>query len=480
MKSTARPFILTAVLLAGLPLAGTLQAAAAEKADDPDWYAKKATWVETLEAAREAFAEHIKRPDVTRPLTDFGRGDFTVTAWVRTRKGGTILAKAPAEGNWAREGKTLFIRDGRLTYDIGWVGTLGGKTNVADGKWHHVALVKDGKTLRLVVDGEVDKEGSLDGGPDVAEHVLKLGHTADNFPRGQAGLAGDLDQVCLFARALSPKDVRAAAETDNPAGIDGLAACWTFEDGLADTSGKGHDAFAKGSATPVKGKVGKAIHLDGRSAAVVSAEAGFARVWPLLARDFPNVESLFDGQSLTGWYRRNRAGHASGAAWEAAGHAIVGVQELPGSIGMLISRKAFGDADLRFQVRSDWPVDAGVHLRMNQFGGGYEVTLHARNDGDVGGVVCGGFFDHVHTKATQWKDAWKKDDWNDVRITIEGQPPVIRTFLGGKPMATFEAKGLDLDDPPPAEGPIALKITGPESSFNHRVYFRHLRVQPMR
>ena len=476
MKRCFEASLALAVLLT--TLAAT--AAAAAKDEDPPWYAKKATWVETLEAARAAFAEAMKQPGAAKPLPDFGKDDFTVTAWVRTEKGGTILAKAPAEGNWAPQGKTFFVSGGRLACDIGWVGTLTGKTNVADGQWHHAALVKKGKTLRLLVDGKVDKEGSLGGGPDVPVHVLKIGFTSANFPRPQAGLVGSLDQVCLFARALSPEEVRAAAETFDPKQAKGLAACWTFDDGPADSSAAGHDGFAQGAVAAVDGKVGRAIRLDGRAHVVVSAEAGFAQVWSLLKRDFPDVEPLFDGHSLAGWQRRNRAGHASGAAWEVAGGAITGVQELPGGIGMLVTREALQDADLRLQVRTDWPLDAGVHLRMGGFEGGWEVTLHCRDDGDVAGVACGGFFDRVHKEAKGWKDVWEKDDWNDLRVTIRGNPPVIETYLNGKAMTTFKAEGVELDEPPPERGPIALKISGPEACFNHRIHVRHVRVRRLK
>ncbi|MFO8014404.1 MAG: family 16 glycoside hydrolase [Phycisphaerae bacterium] len=478
MRRRLRPFIAAVAMLLSLAAAAPARAAAPED-EDPAWYAKKATWVETLEAARDAFAEAMTQPGARPPLPDFGEDDFTVTAWVRTRKGGTILAKAPAEGKWAPQGKTLFVRGGRLAYDVGWVGNLTGKTNLADGEWHHAALVKDGETLRLLVDGEVDKEGSLDAGPDVPEHVLKIGTTSANFP-APSGLAGSLDHVCLFGRALSPEEVRAAAKAFDPTAMKGLAACWTFDDGHADSSAAGHDGFVRGEVAWPEGKVGRAIRLDGAAHVVVSAEAGFAHVWPLLKRDFPDVDPLFDGDSLAGWHKRNRAGHASGAAWEVTGGAITGVQELPGGIGMLVTREAYEDADLRLQVRCDAPLEAGIHLRMGGFAGGWEVTLHCRDGGDVAGVACGGFFDRVHKRGEGWKKVWKPDDWNDLRIVIRGHPPTIRTYLNGKAMTAFNAEGVELDDPPPARGPIALKVSGPEPCFNHRLRVRRARVRRLK
>ena len=477
MTHGLRAFLL--VITVTLLLSPATPGLAAAKDADPPWYAKRGTWVETFEAARDAFAEAMKQPGAKKSLPDFGRDDVTVTAWVRTEKGGTVLAKAPADGKWAPQGKALFVRGGRLAYDVGWVGTLAGKTNVADGAWHHVALVKKGKTLRLLVDGKVDKEGSLGAGPDVPEHVLKIGYTSENYPR-PSGLAGSLDHVCLFGRALSPEEVRATAKAFDPKAMKGLAACWPMDGDPADSSGAGHDGFARGEVAWSEGKVGRAIRLDGGSQLVVSPEAGFAKVWTLMKRDFPGVEPLFDGQSLAGWRSRNRAGHASGAAWEVEGGAITGVQELPGGVGMLITREVYADVDLRLQIRCDGPLDAGIHFRMAGFESGWEVTLDPRDGGDVAGVACGGFFDRVHKRGAGWKDAWKIDDWNDLRVTLQGDPPTIRTWLNGKAMTTFTAEGVELDDPPPARGPIALKVAGPEPCFNHRLRVRHVRVRRLK
>jgi len=479
-RATWFALLLAVAAVAAFTTAATpaLCAAATKKDEDPPWYQKRDTWVETLEASRDAFAKAARGPDARHAtLPDFGKDDFSITAWIRTKKGGTILAKAPAKGNWAPQGKTLFVRGGHLAYDIGWVGQLAGSAKVADGEWHHVALVKEGKTLRLLVDGRRDKEGTLAGKPDVPDHVVKLGNTSADFPRPQSAFAGELDEVCLFARALSDDEIRAAMAGVNPKQTKGLAACWPFENGLADATGRHHDAAAAGRVETVKGKIGKALHLDGKRGVVVGGEAGFARIWPMLARDFPGVEPLFDGLSLAGWRPMNHPGHASGAAWEVVDGTIDGVQELPGSVGQLVTRQAFGDVDLHLQVRCDWPAEASIVLRSSGFDAGWEVTLQCRDGGDVGGVKAGGLFDAVHAKAKGWMDAWKKDDWNDLRVTIAGDPPTICTWLNGRAMTTFKAANVTLDEPPPARGPIALKIAGDEPCFNHHVRFRYIRLK---
>jgi hypothetical protein len=143
-----------------------------------------------------------------RPLPDFGRDDFTVSAWVRTREGGTIVAKAPAKGKWVPQGKALFIRDGRVVYDIGWVGCITSRRGVSDDAWHHVALVQAAGRQTIYIDGAADAEGRLQSRSDAAAWVFKIGRASDNFGGDFRGL---LDEVRLYARDLQADEIRALA-----------------------------------------------------------------------------------------------------------------------------------------------------------------------------------------------------------------------------------------------------------------------------
>ncbi|MFO0961040.1 MAG: DUF6797 domain-containing protein [Isosphaeraceae bacterium] len=60
--------------------------------------------------------------------------DFTIAAKIRTRRGGTLFAKTSPGKTWTPDGKALFVRDGRLVFDIGWVGAVASKGRVDDGQ----------------------------------------------------------------------------------------------------------------------------------------------------------------------------------------------------------------------------------------------------------------------------------------------------------------------------------------------------------
>ncbi len=221
------------------------------------------------------------------PLPDLGRSPFTVTAWVRTAAGGTVFATAPAQGNWARQGKSFFIRGGRLAFDIGWVGCVEGRRQVADGQWHHVAVAKGGQ-LRFYVDGQPDATGTLDFQPGPAGHVARLGATSPNFPM-PSHLKGDLDDVRVYGRALA--DAEVAADREGPQA--GLVARWTFDADGADATGNGNDVVIPQGVALIEGKAGKALRLDGRGGLALP-EGGASpadRLWALLERDFADAAS---------------------------------------------------------------------------------------------------------------------------------------------------------------------------------------------
>ena len=122
-------------------------------AADPSYYAKKSTWQETMQASTEALMKLVQTGEIGISLPDLGASDFTVTAWIKTEsEGGTILAKAPARGGWAPQGKVFFLQEGTPTFDVGWVGAVETEVQVNDGKWRHLALAKADE-MEFYIDG---------------------------------------------------------------------------------------------------------------------------------------------------------------------------------------------------------------------------------------------------------------------------------------------------------------------------------------
>jgi hypothetical protein len=170
-----------------------------------------ATWVPGM-AGKALHLDGKSYVQLNRAEDLRSNGSFTWMAWIRTTQGGTILARSGAGRQWQRGGKVMFVQNGRLRFDVGWVAAAGADVPVADGKWHHVAVVvsaqAESDNVQCFVDGRPSGSGRLD----VAQHneqglPIRIGFCNDDFPVGQSGFVGDLDDVQWFGCALSPEGV---------------------------------------------------------------------------------------------------------------------------------------------------------------------------------------------------------------------------------------------------------------------------------
>lgn len=146
---------------------------------------------------------------------DFNAADFSILARLRTTQNGTIVAVTSTKDKWTPNGQTFFIRDGKLGFDIGWVGAVTGKARVNDGKWHDVAVTweQSNQSLRLYVDGKLDGKGKLDAKDRLEESVVRIGFTSPDFPKPASFFEGELAEV-EFVQALlaQPEQLKCGSE----------------------------------------------------------------------------------------------------------------------------------------------------------------------------------------------------------------------------------------------------------------------------
>jgi len=142
-----------------------------------------------------------------------GHGDFTLTARIKTKKDGTIVAQTGPGLEWIHDGLSWFVRGGRLTIDIGWVGAFRGRTRVADGRWHDVAVTyrQDSGEIRFFVDGVAEKRtGTLRRKQAVDKSVVRIGFTSNRFPR-KSYFDGQLVEVRFFNEVLGEGEIAGLA-----------------------------------------------------------------------------------------------------------------------------------------------------------------------------------------------------------------------------------------------------------------------------
>ncbi|MBL9126873.1 MAG: LamG domain-containing protein, partial [Verrucomicrobiales bacterium] len=135
--------------------------------------------------------------------------------------------------------------------------------HVLPGRWYHVTCVWDGATGTVYLDGERDGSAPMTGPVMVSNDPMTLGNA------GYSGtLAGILDEVCLFDRALAPAEVLALMNGTSP-GPAGLAeiARWKLDEAsgftAADAAGSRHPGSLNVGPQWIAGRFGNGISMNG-------------------------------------------------------------------------------------------------------------------------------------------------------------------------------------------------------------------------
>ena len=146
---------------------------------------------------------------------DTATRDFSITARIKTTEDGVIFAATTPGPRWVPNGTVLFIRGGRLTYDIGWVGAVHSKKQINDNKWHDVGLTWSARTgqVRLFVDGKNDGNGRLAPKSQLNDAIVRLGYGAPNFPESTA-FKGTMQDTRFWGRLLSDDELRKPPAVD--------------------------------------------------------------------------------------------------------------------------------------------------------------------------------------------------------------------------------------------------------------------------
>lgn len=216
-------------------------------------------------------ASHVR----IAPSPHLGLTTFTLEAWVRrdgrgqlagTGVGGLKMTPLITKGRGEADGDHTDVN-----YALGLFGdVLGadfedmeaganhpiyGRTPLQWGVWHHVAATYDGATWRLYLDGELDAEVATGATPR-SDSIQPIGLGAAFNSKGEpaGALVGALDEVRIYARALTPAELRATKDSDEPA-LDGLVAHYPLDAaepvvdrlGLADGTAQGALAVAPGA-----------------------------------------------------------------------------------------------------------------------------------------------------------------------------------------------------------------------------------------
>jgi hypothetical protein len=171
-----------------------------------------AVWTDGVQGKALRFngiSDYVQVPDPANKSLNFGRGNFTVSAWVLTtaESGGDagrqdILSK----GDPYNSGFTLSAMHDRFASFVGLTSRTGYSDTSAiinDGVWHYVVTKRESGLVRLFVDGVQKHQyacsDSLDAGSAlfIGRHGLK----------SESYFTGSIDEIKLFKKALSNADI---------------------------------------------------------------------------------------------------------------------------------------------------------------------------------------------------------------------------------------------------------------------------------
>ena len=136
---------------------------------------------------------------------------------------GTIVAQRDANGWALRFDGRNGGQEMEFIVQPGWQGDGGfGAPTFKAGEWHYLTGVVDGKDQLLYVDGELETERPFAGPIASDSSETEIGHAGDG------GFIGLIDEVVIYDRALSAKEIKQNFEAKglavNPAGK--LATRW--------------------------------------------------------------------------------------------------------------------------------------------------------------------------------------------------------------------------------------------------------------
>lgn len=183
---------------------------------------------------------------------DFGTGDFTLEAWVKTSD--------KSADTWARKivGKGVYYgiyidpATGTVMGYIDNISTLGSTTAIDDGNWHHVAFKRTGTTIKIYIDGVAERTetnagfgASLGGSDPFHIGAMEIGASITSRWHGQ------IDEVRVWNVGRSSAEILASYnKIINPA-TPNLVCYWMMDEGAgtvtSDATASGFDATIHGA-----------------------------------------------------------------------------------------------------------------------------------------------------------------------------------------------------------------------------------------
>ena len=152
-----------------------------------------------------SFNGSSSRIDFPSSLPDFN--EFSISSWIKTTahsaNQGFIYEQKNTANNANIDYKVINSKFHCLTFNGTTAKGATSDTSVNDGNWHHLVATRSGATIKLYIDGNLDKT-ITDG------HTITIGSDSGVIGRHPSGVAyfnGSIDEVGIWNRALTSDEI---------------------------------------------------------------------------------------------------------------------------------------------------------------------------------------------------------------------------------------------------------------------------------
>jgi 3-keto-disaccharide hydrolase len=180
---------------------------------------------------------------------------------------------------------------------------------------------------------------------------------------------------------------------------------------------------------------------------------------------------LFNGKDLSGWHVSKTARHGHSPEFRVVHGVLVGTQHPYAQGGMLVSDKKYKNFELTLEAKPDWGCDSGIFFRTTETGAAYQITMDylGNGNGNIGRLIGeggisfgtgrgGGGAGGAGTPSPA-SQAWKREDWNIIRVRVEGVAPKVSVWINNQLVNEQQDSANHAPDGM-VEGPIALQVHG--------------------
>ena len=187
-----------------------------------------------------------------------GSNDFTVSAWINPDQlsGHQIIVGKSRAGDTAGGYWDLRIADGLLTIESTNIstGVLASSYTVPAGQWSHVALVREGTSYSLFLNGSLVDQTSVGSTINYGNsQELRIGaRTSADGTSAFQGFSGDIADVRMWDAALTEDQLWSTIEHPATGTESGLVGAWALDGDVTDSLVTGgHNGTVTGTATYV-------------------------------------------------------------------------------------------------------------------------------------------------------------------------------------------------------------------------------------